>query len=376
MILTPKLVALDTSHWNKWLRDVLSPDTSVRRGALRFRDSLLDLGYTILFCWHHLQELLAVGNKDVAASRLHFIRDIPFLSWIGTLDADGLGSITDVMAAEALVIYQGAAEPPAVRSAAKSLLLKSGPGNSLVPDHPLFLSIMHEWAQQSADKARTITAISPIDFIDPRKKIGELMAGRIRKPDQRDRVLIAQHRAVTAEIALHGDRRITNAQQRADVFMSEVLAFARTAPPTARELVLRGLSLQGIDEDEVDPAATIEELGRLGVFRSQLRVVAPKTGIPFAMLKRRVRAEQMPHQIIVNALRVHGQKLAERKGSDLNDGYLATLAAYADVLCVDKRVEENFRRGLRKEPQLQSLVGHVEKTSDYRAIPDMLRSLS
>jgi len=113
---------------------------------------------------------------------------------------------------------------------------------------------------------------------------------------------------------------------------------------------------------------TMGELGRLVLFRTQLKVVAPHTGIPFETLKRRVRPDQMPHRVIGDALRIHGQKLNERKGSDLNDGYLAALAAYADVLYVDKRTAENFRRAVRKEPGLAVLVGRIEKASDYRSI--------
>lgn len=280
------------------------------------------------------------------------------------------------MAAEALAAYRGGDDTAAVRGAARSLLLRSGPGHGLVPDHPLFLRIMQDWAQRSADRARTITAISSVQFINPKKTVGELMAGKIRSPEEVNRVLLAQQQVLAAEIVARGDRRITNANERADAFMQEVVDFPRDKPSTARELVLRGLSAQGIDEDEVSLTTTIGEVDRLGLFRSQLRVVAPKTGIPFEILKQRVRADQMPHRVIGNALRACGQKPNERKGSDLNDGYLATLAAYADVLYVDKRTAENFRRVIRKEPQLAMLTGRIEKASDYRTILSALRSQS
>jgi hypothetical protein len=377
VILTPKVAALDSSHWSKWLRDVFSPDPGTRREARRFPDRLLEGGYTILLCWHHLQELLAHGNRHIAAKRLRFVREIPFLSWIGTVDQpEGLGSIIDVMAAEAIAITAGATELSGIRSAAKSLLLKSGSAHKLIPDDPLFFSIMHEWAQRRADKARTITAIAPITFIDPKKTIGELMEGSIRTPQDRDRVLMAQHQMLTEEILLHGDHRITNPHHRTNAFMKEVLALAPKTSSSTREFVLGALALQGIDEDEVDAAATMDELGRLGVFRSQLRVAAPKTGVAFASLKRKVRAEQMPHRIISEALRAHGQNFDERSGGELNDGYLATLAAYADVLFVDKRTHENFRRATQKDTQLKKLVGGVSKASNYKAICDMLRTLS
>lgn len=375
-MITAKIVALDSSHWAQWTRDAFSHDIQLRHAAHRFNEDLLQLGYTILLSWQHLVELMAVEDEELVAKRLRFIRELPFLSWIGTIGEEpGLGGIVDVMAAEAVIAYQGK-DAQAVRREARALLLRSGSGGDVVPDHPLFLPIMQQLAIQQADRSRTITAIAPAQFMESKKTLGELMNGSIRLPAEINRKLAIFERTLAAEITARGDRRITDPDQRASSFIQRVIDFADDLPATAREVVLNSLVASGIDEDEIDPTMAMEDLAELVLFRGQLRVVASKTGVAFQILKRRVQPDQMPHRIIGGALARHGQKPAERKGSDLNDGYLAVLAAYADVLYVDKRTAENFRRAIQKEPRLATLIGFVEKGSSYREIPARLAALN
>ncbi len=82
--------------------------------------------------------------------------------------------------------------------------------------------------------------------------------------------------------------------------------------------------------------------------------------------------EQCPHWIIDDALTRFRPSLPERRGSDLNDGYLAVLAAYADHLYVDKRKAENFRQASAKAPALKALIGKVWKAAHYADIPRQL----
>jgi hypothetical protein len=156
--------------------------------------------------------------------------------------------------------------------------------------------------------------------------------------------------------------------ERVGAFLEEVLQYRQSLPDNPFDLVMDSLVGQGIDPDEIRPELTVRELSDLGLFRSQLRVVAPKTGVPFEVLKRRVSAAQLPHHAIDAALVRHAQKADERKGSDLVDGHLSSLAAYADILYVDKRVAENFRRALQKDPALAPIVGDIKKASNWQSI--------
>jgi hypothetical protein len=75
--------------------------------------------------------------------------------------------------------------------------------------------------------------------------------------------------------------------------------------------------------------------------------------------------ERLPSWLIERALHQHGQVRSERKGSDLNDGYLAVWAAYTDQIYVDKRVAEDFRRALTKDASIGALIGKVSKAAHY-----------
>ncbi|MBI1290192.1 hypothetical protein GC173_02965 [bacterium] len=372
-IASPRLVALDSSHWAKLIAAATGRDMAVRREANRFPTALLEKGYCILFSFDHLQELMAVDNDDRVSERLDFIRRIPFLSWTGLENAEfKLGGIVDILASEALAAYRNGGEAASVRATARSLLVRHGSGTDIIMDDPLFAKLFGEWSRNSADRARTIAGIVPVQFLSPKTKIGALLSGKLRSSAATKKIVAQMQTVLTAELRARGDRRIENADERARAFMSDVLNLRSQLPIDARGLVLKGLKLQGIDEEEINPDMTLGELGELGIFREQLRIIAPILGVPFDRLKKSVRAEQLPSRIIRSRLTEVSQQLPERKGSDLNDSHLAALAPYADILYVDKRTAENFRRAFQKYPGLKELTGQVRKASDWRAIYEAL----
>jgi len=124
-----------------------------------------------------------------------------------------------------------------------------------------------------------------------------------------------------------------------DAFMERVLAMMPPPGTTVRDLLVSSLVSQGLDEEEVQDDCILADLSRLGLFRSQLRVVAGETGRSFEELKN-VPMEVLPSRVIGEALSGHGQPRVLRPGSDLNDRYLGVLSAYCEVLCVDKRTAE------------------------------------
>jgi len=49
----------------------------------------------------------------------------------------------------------------------------------------------------------------------------------------------------------------------------------------------------------------------------------------------------------------------------VTDEHLAVLAAYSDILYVDKRTHQDFLRALQKTPDIAPLIGTVAKASRY-----------
>ena len=76
----------------------------------------------------------------------------------------------------------------------------------------------------------------------------------------------------------------------------------------------------------------------------------------------------IPSFAIGEAIQAHRQPREKLPGSDLNDRHLAVLAAYCDVLYVDKRTSEDLRQVRRREPIIDSLMGEVRKAANFEEL--------
>lgn len=372
-LLKPSLVALDSSHWANLIKAATSPSSAMRAKARAFPELLLAQGYVPLLCWHHFEELLAIEDDPVVEARLAFIESLPLIAWIQPIgEPHGFGAITDVVAAEALAICDGADNPAAVRDEAKARLVRVGSGlDAIGPDRWVWHLLRPSILEHNA-RSRTIMAIAPVKFIDGSTPISTLMNQSLRPAEEIKAQLAIMTRRLAGEIAVHGDRRIRNPEDIAAAFFAETAQMAPKSSTAVRDFIFKVAEAQGVRAEEITPEMTIDQLGRLGVFRSKLRTVADKTGRPVEELWRSVRMEQCPHWIVEDALDRFRPVLPERRGSDLNDSYLAVLAAYADHLYVDKRKAENFRQAIGKAPTLNALIGRVWKTAHYADIPQQL----
>lgn len=374
MILEPKLVAIDSCNWEQWINDNFSSDPKRRATAMIFEKTLMDQNFIILFTMHHLIELMAHENNSLVDQRLRFVQSRPFLSWIGVAHNEErtLGDITDVMTAEVMAVLAGA-DLKGTRDTAKKALLRSGPGNEAIPCHPDFLPDIRDWAREHAQKVRTHTALASWRVVSDDMPVQELMAGNIREKCRVPSVLQEIEKSLVTEIENHGDKRIKDAPNRANAFLCDMLEARSELPNTSpSELVLAAYATRGIDRDEIDPKSTVGDMDALGIFRGQLKVAAEKAGLDFEMIKRRIRPEQLPHRIVMDALERHGQKRDRRGAGDLYDRYLACLAVYSDVVFVDKRTCEDFRQTRRHIPMVEPLLGLVKKAQHYSDIPRLL----
>ncbi|WP_058752706.1 hypothetical protein [Sphingomonas sanguinis] len=206
--------------------------------------------------------------------------------------------------------------------------------------------------------------------MDESQTVGQLCKQEIRAPADRENVIAIMHRkAFTRAKAADPRRSDAEALEMANEFALRVMQEMPAVDVTVRQLLVDKYGKQGIDEHEIRDECTIAELSELGMFRSHLNVVAEKIGIPFERLKR-ISMESLPSWRVANALKRHGQERRIRPGSDVHDQHLAVLAAYTDVLFVDKRTLEDFRRVKSKEPELSGLFGTVTKASLFDAITD------
>lgn len=368
-MIIPKLVALDTNQWVNLIRDADGPDPQLRREARRFPTLLLEQGYSILFCFHHLQELLAHENPMLVADRLEFIKEIDFISWICShVDGDSLGTITDIFTAEAWAAFSTGGCAADVRKHVKELVIRSGPGMRIVPDDSQFQVIFSPWAQSRADNARTIAAISPFKFWKPGITVGELKAYKFTDRLEAARKFSRMRQNLSSEIAERGDKRINDPDGMANEFLRNIFSVNQILPSTVAEFVDANFISQGVDKDEIQDHLTVEHLTDLATFRIQLRIVAEQIDIPFDHLKRQISPDQLPHWLISNSLKPFQQNQAERRGSDLVDRYLSCLLPYADVVYIDKRTAEHLRRARNQQPSIAELIGDARRTVDWRQV--------
>jgi hypothetical protein len=361
-----RLVAPDSSHWSKWIDAIGSADAARRARAVDMHGKLLERGLVPLLTWHHLEELLGVDDDRTAARRIAFLQALPLVAWI-RLDGDdvGLGSIAQVLAAEVIAACEGCATLADVRDRARQLLVRSGPGVSAIGSEGEVWEMVRPALRSRSKKSDAIAALSPLRTFDDRQTIGELSKCRINDPAGMRAQLHRIHAAAFAQALTATDGNKAFAEQMARSFVYEVLELLPPPATSVRDLLVSTLVAQGLDEDEIRDESVLADLNELALFRSHLRVVAPLTGRPFDALKR-IPKTIIPSQLITTALKVHGQQRARRSGSDLTDAYLGALAPYCDLLFVDKRTAEDFRRALSKEPFLSSLpLARIAKGRDF-----------
>lgn len=371
MLVHPRFIAMDSSQLGDWCRDKLSKDSSQRAIATSFEEALTRNGWVVLLSWHHLEELLSVESSTVAANRMHCLQTLPLVGWPAQSDGQpGLGSVMDIVGAEirAALGLQGASALE-IRDLVAMTWLRVGTGEqALSPYADIWRELQpHFWERRKRNQE--IVAIrSSTSFDLSGVKVADLMNKELRSPQDATGALSVLLQRLSGEIKDRGDKRIEDPLAVASQFMMQVVQNSHPLPPTARELVLRGLLLMEIDLTDLRPGSTLRDVNELGISRLRAKAAAEATGLSWSAITDRVQISQIPSLIIQGTLGAHRQDLPQRKGSDMTDEHLATLAPYADTTYVDKRTKENFRRASLKSSQFRALVRDVKSASSYATI--------
>lgn len=257
-----------------------------------------------------------------------------------------------------------------VRDHVRSILLATGTGLAAIGEDSWVWDVARPIMRERRQHIGMVAALSGMRTMDESQTIGQLCKQKIRAPADRQKVMAKTHRNAFFRAKAADPRRSdAEALEMANEFVLRVMQEMPAMDVTVRQILVDAYCRQGIDEREIRDECTIAELSELGTFRLHLRVVAEKAGVPFERLKR-VSMQSLPSWRIANALKRHGQERPTRPGSDVHDQHLAVLAAYTDVLFVDKRTLEDFRRVKSKEPELSGLFGTVTRASVFEAIAD------
>lgn len=365
---SPMIIAPDSSHWARWVDAAGGPDGERRRRACSLLDRLIERGRVPLLSWHHWEELMGGEDDAGARARVGFVQRMPLVAYLRLPHEEaGLGSIAQVLAAEAIAASEGARDLLAVRDRARALLLRTGTGADAIGEYAWVWDAVRPVLRSRKPNTDMVAALGPLRSFDESRTIGELSKLEINSPAEMRVQLSQTHARVLQEAMTSTGGDALRSRAMADAFMARVVAMMPPPGTTVRELLVRTLVEQGVDEHEVRDESVLADLTRLALFRSHLRVVATETGRSFAALKR-VPLDLLPSQVIGDALRRHGRARARRPGSDVHDAHLGVLAGYCAVLYVDKRTAEDFARARRKEPRLTGLIGEIAKGADFEVL--------
>ncbi|MGE0851868.1 MAG: hypothetical protein AB7O44_19960 [Hyphomicrobiaceae bacterium] len=370
-----RTLALDSSHLSTWCDDCLSGNGTRNGIARNFERALAEHGMVPLLCLHHIEELLAVDDVRRAAERVQFLASRPAVAWIASVhDAASIpGSVVDILSHEVRTAFSNPCLDAArVRDAVRPRLVRYGTGEQFAA---LFTG-RWQWlrleARARAERSRHIVAVSRSTSWDISSMTIEELANKPLRTAQEAVVRFSRMRqSLSNEIRERGDKRIANPETVSAEFIEEVVRTTGPLPLTARDLIHRSLLPYDISPCELTPGMTVGELGELMIFRKRLRMASDAVRVPWDEAKARITKRQLPAMIIDRALRLYGQDQPERKGSEMTDRDLATLSPYADIITVDRRTKEDFRRALSRAPDIRLLVRQVEKASRY---PDIART--
>jgi predicted nucleic acid-binding protein len=239
-IVESKIIAPDSSHWGKWLDAMSAQDVDRRQRARTLHRRLLDQGRIPLLTWHHLEELLAHEDGAKVKARVACLQDLPLVAYLRLDKANiGLGSIVQVLAAEALAASEGHRELVPIRDRARELLLKTGSGTRAIGAEPwVWEAVVRPVVRSRSDKMETIAALRHLRTFDEKQTIGELLKAEVNSPAQRSVRLERIHTQALQEAMRSSGGNALRARAMASDFMARVLANMPPPDITGRELIV------------------------------------------------------------------------------------------------------------------------------------------
>lgn len=378
-IIAPKLIAIDTSILGKVAKDCNNQTQSRRRKALKFLSTITYRGLIPFFCMHHFQEILQHDNDSVAYNRLSLIKRFPQVAWVKPSSTEGLvGSIIDVQGTEiSKILNDPGISIETLIAEIRQELISYSSGESFINSIEKELIALRKLNVFSTNKSKAISSISHIrnSNID-NLKLSELHRSQLKSPREVNKSMELLRETLKQELKKRGDRKLENQGETIDQFLKLVIKNGlKMYKPNLDSLYKKFINSSGIEEHEVDENWTFGELGYYAIFREKINVISRSYNFD---IKKALKIPQsaIPSWFIWVEL---DKKTMEEKfaaGSSIIDKYLASLAFYADILIVDKRVKEYFKQITQKYKKFSFIDNHIIKLSKYEDLGKQLDTLN
>ena len=378
-IKVPKLIAIDSSILGKVAKDKISQTQSRRNKASKFLSIISDRGLIPFFCMHHFQEILQHDNDSVVYSRLSLIRGFKQVAWIKPNSQEGLvGSIIDVQGTEiSTLINDPDISVKALVTDIKQSLISYSSGETFMNAIEEELLMLRKLNLFETHKSKAIDSISHVRNPDiDNMKLSELHHSQLKSPSEVNKSIKLLRDNFKQELQTRGDRKLENQDETIDQLLKLVINDGlKMFEPNQDSLYKKFINSSGLEENEVDENWTVGELGDYAIFKEKIKVIARSFNFDLN------NALKIPQNVIPSWFiwveldkKISQEKFAA--GSNIIDKYLASLAFYADILIVDKRVKEYFNQLTRKYKNFSFIKNKIIKLSEYENLEKILDAIN
>jgi len=274
------------------------------------------------------------------------------------------------------MLYDTALE---IRDHVRSRLFQLGPGANSVRLLRRYIEVFqHLAAEEAEDHRRQIAVIRSAAAQAPDVTLRELASMHFKAPEDQSANLTEMRAMLSQEVEVRKDRNLkAPAEEVAEWFVGMVESRAPKAGQNIISILRRELAAMHVDIDELGFDAKLGDLTLLGEFRQRLKVVSKNIPhLPWSRILTRATEERLPSALIYKGLRLYAQDQPERKGSEIPDRHIATIACYADLTFVDRRTQADFIAIKRKIPGLNTLMRLTRKNTDWDKVIEHIRTAS
>jgi hypothetical protein len=334
-----------------------------------------DEGIYVGLAFTHVAELIRHHDSQLARDRLVFLRSLPMIAWVRPYDRNWFpGAIPDVLCRELHAVVHGSAKDwRDIVTTVRDDLWETGTGADLFLENDRLWAAIRSEAQHQHEREKYIASIARTDPGQlTHLKLSELAKMTQRPALEQPAYMRRFVREMTEQLQLHGDLRLPS--------VAAATAFAGGTVKNCTEIRQMGgdpvydvIKRAGIPLEFVNPNMTLAEIGELGVYVRQLKIVSDKLRPFVSVTIRDVPPRTLPTYAFERKIRSLQQKADRVSGSDLGDGQLASLLFYADAVEVDKRTLDIVSRIQRADSRFATLMGKCFRSSDYAQVPQRIQ---
>ena len=311
--------------------------------------------------------------------RLSFIKQFQQVAYIKPSSPERLiGSIIDIQGTEIYTLLNiHDISTKALIAETKRELISYSSGEFFVEDFEDALWTMRELKLFQSRKNREVSSISHLGNLGAENyKLSELHTCQLKTPSEAKNSIKSLRESLTEKLKSRGDKKLQNPGKVADQFFNTVIANGSKMYQSNKDtLYKKFVNSSGLDPDEIDSNWTIGELGNYASFKRKIKIIARTFNFDIKKALN-IPPNQIPSWFIWVEL---DKKIKEEKyatGSNIIDKYLASLAFYADILVVDKRLKEYLKQIFQKNKEYSLISAHIIKLPRYEDMEKQLDNLN